>query len=79
MGEVGLFGSSLAKGASDPLYVAGGLEGRGTVRLAGPFALRFGINGVIPLLRTVTQDGNGVFRASFVAVTADLGVGIVLP
>jgi hypothetical protein len=79
MGEVGLFGGTLAKGESDPLYVAGGLEGRGTVRLAGPFALRFGLNAVIPLLRTVTQDGNTVFRPSFVAGTADLGVGIILP
>jgi hypothetical protein len=79
IGEVGLFGASLAKGESDPLYVAGGLEGRGTVRLAGPFALRFGINAVVPLLRTVTEDGNTVFRPSFVAGTADLGVGIVLP
>jgi hypothetical protein len=81
VGELGLFTGTLAVSNPGPVYLAGGLEGRGSVRVAGPFAVRFGVNAVVPLFRTWTTDGNGTaaFRPAVVGATADVGGGVVLP
>ncbi|MEO8799273.1 MAG: hypothetical protein ABI551_15390 [Polyangiaceae bacterium] len=62
-----------------------GLEGRMTVRIAGPFALRLGVSGVVPVVRSpiVYDKGGGqtelIFQASPVAATGDVGLGFIFP
>ena len=81
IGELGLFTATLPANSPGRVYLAGGLEGRGSVRLVGPFAVRFGVNAVVPIFRTWTTDGTGTaaFRPSVVGAAADVGVGVVLP
>jgi hypothetical protein len=65
-------------------FVAGALEGRVTIRLAGPFAARAGVSAVLPFTRTDSRATTGatttdVFRASLVGATADFGLGVEFP
>jgi hypothetical protein len=81
VGEVGLFSRTVGALSPDTNpYLAGGVEGRVSVRLAGPFALRLGVSGVVPLFRPATGVAStDLFRPSVVGGTADLGVGVLLP
>jgi hypothetical protein len=80
IGELGLFTATLPADSPGRVYLAGGLEGRGSVRLVGPSAVRFGVDAVVPIFRTWTTDGTGTaaFRPSVVGAAADVGVGVVL-
>jgi hypothetical protein len=82
--EIGIFSGSPSRGPSmEHLYLALGLEGRMSVRIAGPFAARLGLNGVIPLFRPDTFSGpsnsNLLFRPGVAGAALDLGVGVLLP
>lgn len=62
-----------------------GAEGRFTLRIAGPFALRAGVSAVVPLVRfPFTYDrGDGtrvtLFQVSPVAAVGDIGLGFLFP
>jgi len=81
IGELGAFSRAITGGTtSTDLYLAGGVEARMSVRIAGPFALRAGANAVVPLFRPDTHEGNTeLFRPSFIGGAADVGVGVLLP
>lgn len=84
-GEVGLSTGRVAGSPIDrELFVAGALEGRASLRIAGPFALRAGVSFVVPALRhDFTGQGTAgsvdLFRMSPVAGMADLGLGVLFP
>ncbi|HEY8087298.1 MAG TPA: hypothetical protein VIF09_05625 [Polyangiaceae bacterium] len=84
-GEAGLLTGRVAGQPVDrELFLAGALEGRATLRVIGPFALRAGAAAVVPLLRhDFTAPGVtgqvDVFRMSVVAATADVGLGVLFP
>jgi len=80
IGELGAFAHTSGSASSTDVYLAGGLEGRLSVRIAGPFAVRLGVNGVVPLFRPTTTAGmTELFRPSVVGGAADLGFGVLLP
>jgi hypothetical protein len=61
-----------------------GLEGRASLRIAGPFALRAGISAVVPLIRFPYDDDRAgqsvqLFQVAPVALTGDLGIGFEFP
>ncbi|MEO8874795.1 MAG: hypothetical protein ABI461_04335, partial [Polyangiaceae bacterium] len=72
-----------ATGGDDKLGVLYniGIEGRASVRIAGPFALRVGVSTVVPIIRSpfIYDRGDGssatLFQVSPLAVTGDLGLG----
>lgn len=65
--------------------LAGAIEGRLSVRIVGPMAIRGGASAVVPLMRDTfafrRADGSTaeLFRMSAVAAAFDLGFGVVLP
>ncbi|HEX7664042.1 MAG TPA: hypothetical protein VF407_06025, partial [Polyangiaceae bacterium] len=62
-----------------------GVEGRITVRIAGPLAFRAGVSGVVPVIRSpfVYDKGGGqteqIFQVAPVAATGDVGLGFLFP
>jgi hypothetical protein len=70
--------------ATDP-FLAPALEGRITLRVIGPFSVRAGVAGLVPLLRpryeSVSSVGPtvSVYRAAPIAAMLDVGLGIVVP
>ncbi|HEY1697154.1 MAG TPA: hypothetical protein VGG39_33570 [Polyangiaceae bacterium] len=65
-------------------FLAGAVEGRVSLRVAGPFALRAGASALVPVLRhDFTGPGAAgtvdLFRASPVAGAFDLGLGVFFP
>ncbi len=67
------------------VYVAGAIEGRLSLRVLGPIAIRGGIEVAVPLLRDTfvyrRSDGTQaeLFRMAPVVAVFDLGLGVVLP
>lgn len=89
-GHVGMItsrgeGFDLPKTTERRLHTAGALEGRLSLRVVGPLALRAGVSAAVPLARDsfVYRRADGaiaeVFRMSPVVLLADLGFGVVLP
>ena len=66
------------------LHVAGALEGRVSLRIAGPLALRVGLSGAAPFVRDAfvyrRADGTqaDLFRMAPIVGLADVGVGVVI-
>lgn len=66
-------------------YLAGALEGRVSIRLFGPIALRAAVSVAAPLLRDTFEyrraDGTSakLFQMAPVVGTADFGFGVVIP
>jgi len=61
-----------------------GLEGRASLRIAGPFALRAGVSWVVPLIRFPFDYDRGgsstpLFQVAPVALSGDLGLGFEFP
>lgn len=75
----------VAQPAQRKLYLAGAVAARLSVRLAGPFAFRFGAGGVVPVQRDTfvyrRSDGTSgeVFRPAPVALVMDAGLGVLFP
>jgi hypothetical protein len=63
------------------VHLAGALELRGTLHIAGPFTARAGAMLVVPLIRNqfVYGENAPLFRMAPVAATADLGLGVAFP
>lgn len=66
------------------LYAAGALEGRLSLRIAGPLALRLGLSGAAPFTRDAfvyrRADGTqaDLFRMAPIVGMADVGIGVVI-
>ena len=62
-----------------------GIEGRASLRIAGPFAVRAGFSGVVPIVRSpfLYERGDGtsatLFQVAPIALTGDLGIGFEFP
>jgi hypothetical protein len=82
----GIVGAVLSEGGGyrDGLspVLAAEIEGRLTLRLGGPFAMRAGVGGNLPILHPsysagASQNAQTLYRMSVVAGTADIGLGLV--
>jgi hypothetical protein len=82
-GEIGLLtGRVTGQPIDQELLVAGALEGRASVHVAGPFALRIGASLVFPVTRhdfAGGGTGGSVFQIPVVASTVDVGTGVLFP
>jgi hypothetical protein len=82
-GQLGYLASYGPSGTSNQAqaHIAGALELRGTLHIAGPFTARAGAMLVVPLIRNqfVYGENAPLFRMAPVAATADLGLGVAFP
>jgi hypothetical protein len=84
LGYLAAYGPSSTPNQSQ-IHVAGALEARGTLRLAGPFTARAGALVLVPVIRDsffYEEAGGGhapLFQMAPVAATLDLGVGVAFP
>ena len=78
-GVVGLLSATgpIATPAVHTPVIAPELEARLSVRLGGPFVARAGLALLVPLLHQESGTDKNPFRVSYVAGTADLGLGLV--
>ncbi len=78
-------GFTVPKADNFSLFLAGALEARATVRIAGPISLRAGASFLVPVMRDrFTYSSNTgaeieAFQMSPVAAIADVGFGVVFP
>jgi hypothetical protein len=80
----GIVGIAVSEGNGTPNgpspILAAAIEGRASLRVGGPFSVRVGVSGVIPILRPSYGTGGNpieLYHLTALAAVADVGMGVV--